>query len=304
MAERTRPFWLLAVLAVVVLVVAGVGGAFLYLHQHPASSAGPRLVGLGDNVTVNYIGKFGSGPEQGRVFDTSIESVAKNNQTWPKSLEYSFRVNASFVPLGVHVAPNTPAGGYSINNTTFGGVVTGFWQGMIGMAGNQTRWVTIPASLAYGPLHPNCLVTADLVVTVPVLVSLPITNFTTSYPGVAKSAGTSFKDPTYGWPAVVFSVNATSVTVQNLPALGFSSSAPGWPITVTNVTGGNITVTNDITNANVGLVLGHSTSSVCSSSKFIVSAVDPAAGTFTENYNSEVTGQTLIFGITVVDIYG
>jgi hypothetical protein len=106
----------------------------------------------------------------------------------------------------------------------------------------------------------------------------------------------------YGWPDLVLSVNATSVTVQNLPLFGYRSTTPGWPIAVTNVSGGNISVTNEITSTNVGLVLGHSSTTVCSTSKFIVSAVDPVAGTFTENFNSEVVGQTLIFEMTLVAI--
>jgi len=301
MAERTHSFWVLFVLVVAVLVAAGVGGGWLYEHDHPALGSGPTVVAIGDNVSVDYIGLFGSGPQQHLVFDTSIKSVADNNLTWPKALEYSYRNVSDFVPLGVHVGPS---GSYTINNTTYGPVVTGFWQGLLGMAGNQTRWITIPPALGYGALNQSCLVKAPLVSTIPELVTVPVANFSTQYGGISKVPGILFVDPTYGWPDIVFSVNASAITVERIPAVGFTSSTPGWPISVTAVAGGSITVANQITPANVGLLLGHSTRSVCSQTSYIISAVDPANGTYTDNFNTEVTGQTLAFRVTVINIYG
>jgi FKBP-type peptidyl-prolyl cis-trans isomerase 2 len=304
MAEHPPSIWVIALFVVVILVVAGVAGAFFYEQNHRAAAAGPRTVAVGDNVTVNYIGLFGSGAEQGRVFDTSELSVARDNLSWPKSLEYTPRGNASaYTPLGVHVGPNSPSSGYTINNTTFGGVVTGFWEGIIGLAGNQTESITIPPGLAYGPSNASCLVSVPLVVRIPVVVSMPATSFATNYPNVTNAVGTEFTDPTYHWSDLILSANSTSVSVENLPPLGFVSSPNGWPVSVTNVSNGVITVTNEITPADAGLLLGHSKSSVCSSKNFIVSAVNAGAGTYTENFNREVAGQTLIFVVTVVDIY-
>jgi len=304
MAEPRRRPWMFVLLAVVVLIVAGVGGEVLHLYNQPNPKAGPRTVAIGDNVTVQYIGVLGSGPQQGYVFDTSILSVANDNVTWPKALEFSYRGNTSqYAALGVHIGPNAPSGGYVINNTTFGGVVTGFWQGILGMAGNQTKWVTFPPSLGYGPDLSSCLVSAPLVATVPVLTAMPISNFTAEFPVVQKLAGVTFLDPTYGWLDQVFSVNATTVTIQSQPSVGFTSSTIGWPITVTAISGGNISVTNDITGANVGRILGNSSQTVCGQDHFIISAVNPANGTYTRNFNTQVTGATLIFRITVVDIY-
>jgi hypothetical protein len=300
MAERTRPFWVLFLLVVVVLVAGGVGGGWLYYHNHPTPGGGPRVVGLGDNVSVDYVGMFGSGPETGRVFDTSIQSIANNNLTWPKSLEYSYRNSSDFTPLGVHVGPG---GGYTLNNTTYGSVVPGFWQGLLGLAGNQSRWVTIPPALGYGAINQSCLVSAPLVAKVPQLIAVPYANFSAQYPGVERGPGNMFVDPTYGWTDLVFSSNDSAVTIEQLPTVGFTSNAPGWPITVTAVSGGNITISNGVSSANVGLLLGHSSQPVCSRTAFIISAVDPANGTFIENFNTEVTGQTLIFRVTVVDIF-
>ncbi|MGP8077714.1 MAG: hypothetical protein ACLQD8_06645 [Thermoplasmata archaeon] len=304
MAERSPSIWVLTLGVVAILVAAGSGGAYLYLQNHRAPSAGPRTVGLGENVTVNYVGVFGSGPEQGRVFDTSILADARNNLSWPKSLEYTFRSNLSqYAPLGVHVDPNTPRNGYTGHGVTFGGVVTGFWRGLLGLPGNVTATITIPPALGYGPANASCILSAPLVDHLPVLFSISSSKFLTTYPNVTRSAGIEFKDPTYGWTDLVLSVNATTVTVENLPPVGFTSKPGTWSLTVTNISAGEITLTNDIAPSQAGLLLGNSKTSVCSSKQFIISAVDPGAGTFEENFNHEVVGQTLIFLVTVVDIY-
>lgn len=304
MAAQGFSAWFTLSLVVIVLVVGGVGIGYFYHENHRPPAAGPRTVALGDNVTVNYIGSFALGPEKGRIFDTSILGIAKNNQSYPKSLEFSFRANVSqYLPLGVYVGPNPPSSGYSNHNTSFGGVVTGFWRGLIGLEGNRTATLTIPPSRGYGPLNTSCLVTAPLVYHLPVVRTLPASGFAQAYPNVTKSVGTEFADPTYGWEDLVLSANVTSVSVENLPAVGFVSSTTHWPVTVTNISAGEITLVNDLTSGNVGTVKGHATTSVCSQSTFIVSAVDAANGTYTENFNREVIGQTLVFTVTVVDIY-
>jgi len=305
MATQQPSRILFAVLVVVVIVAASVGAALLYEFNKPKGVSSSLIVQNGDNVTVNYIGSFGSGAQTGRVFDTSFYSVATNNGSYPKSLEFTLRGGPStYTPLGVHVGPSAPSGGYSVGNYSFGTVVTGFWQGLIGLAGNQSHTVVIPPSLGYGPLNSSCLRTAPLVTTVPVLAFVPIGQFATLYPGISATVGVQFPDPTYGWNDTIFAVNATSVTVQSLPSLGEKSSPNGLPFVVSGLNATTITIASLLTPANAGLVPGHVASGgLCGQSKFIVSSVDPGAGTLTENFNSEVTGETLVFSVTVVDIF-
>jgi FKBP-type peptidyl-prolyl cis-trans isomerase 2 len=304
-----RPSYIpLVILVVVVVAAAGAGSALLYLHYLPKGS-GPQTVALGDNVTVNYIGFFGSTPQAGRVFDTSIYSVATNNATYPKSLEYTPRPSvANYTPLPFYVGGSVPSGGYSFGGQTFSTVITGFWQGVIGMAGNTTRVITIPSSAAYGPLNQSCVFSLPLSYTVPVNFLVPGAQFSSLYPGVEPLAGIQFKDPVYGWNDTVLSANQTSVVVQNQPATGFVSYPNGWPVLVTNVSGsgaGAITLVNQLTVASSGLVLGHSARSqtYCGQSQFIVSSVDESTGTYTANYNREVIGATLVFQVTIVGIW-
>jgi hypothetical protein len=295
-------FGFLAFVVAVVVAVAGAGAGVLYVVQHPKVPSGPLTVAFGDNVTVNYIGLFGSGPEQGKVFDTSIQSVATNNASWPKSLEYTPRNASGYTPLPVHVGP-APSSGYNVSNVTYSGVIAGFWKGLIGLAVNQTRWVDVPVSEGYGPLDTACLVTAPLVRSIPAVTTFTPTAFADKYSQVDAAAGVSFADPTYGWTDEVLSANATAVVVAFLPHVGETVSPYGWSIVVTNVTSSTITLTSQLTPSSVGEVAGSITGvTVCGTTDFLVWSVSPAAGTYVQNYNREVVGEELVFVVTIATI--
>ena len=291
----------LAFLVAIVVVVAGVGVGLLYEHNHPKAPSSPQTVQVGDNVTVNYIGLFGSGPQEGKVFDTSIQSVATDNATYPKSLQYTPRSTGGYTPLPVHVGPNTPGSGYNVSGTTYGGVVTGFWKGLVGLAVNQTRWITVTPDQGYGPLDTSCLTTYPLVQTIPSFVSLTPTAFAKAYPKASAAAGATFVDPTYGWVDTVASSTATAVVVAYGPTAGQVVSPYGWAMLVRNISSNTLTLVSQLTPSSVGSVAGSIANvSVCSTSKFLLWGVDLSAGTFTANYNKEVVGETLIFVVTLV----
>jgi hypothetical protein len=307
MAEPGPSRLLLVILIVVAIVCAGVGAWGVHYYLQPKSVPSILTVQVGDNATVNYIGSFGSGGEIGRTFDTSIFSVYQNNVTYPKSLEFALSHSgnpANYTPLPTHIGSS---GQYTIGNLTFGTTVTGFWQGLVGMTGNSTRFIVIPASLGYGPLNPACTRTLSLGFTVPVYVTLSTSQFATTYPGVSASIGTTFTDPLYGWSDLVLNANATAVVVDHLPTLGQTSTSGGWNITVTGITSTEISVLNLLTPGNYGRVLGtFTTPQTCngqSQGHFLIANVNPTRGTYTINWNSEVTGQTLVFRVTVVDIF-
>lgn len=299
---------LVAVLIVVIVAVGGVGAYAVNHYLEPRPTAPIATAQIGSNVTVNYVGYFASGPQTGKVFDTSVYSVYQNNASYPKSLEFAFGHSGSpsaYHPLGVHVGPATAQ--YTVGNQTFSGVVTGFWRGIVGMATNQTRFVTIPVDLAYGPLDPACEATEPLSFPVPVLRYYTPANFTVSFPGTSPSGGTTFLDPNYGWTDLVFSSNASTVTVESLPSPGQTLHFAGWNATVTGVNATTITIVNDITPQNYGSVVGTFPSGrACgggpSASHFLIAGVNAATGTYTINWNTEVTGQSLLFRVTLVAI--
>jgi FKBP-type peptidyl-prolyl cis-trans isomerase 2 len=304
MAARPHSFVTLAVLVVLAVVGAGVGAGVLHHFDTAPAANGPRTVVVGDNVTVNYIGIMGSGPQEGRVFDTSNQSVAQNNTSYPKTLEFTYRANGSnYTPLGVYVGPSAPSGGYNLSGLTFVSVVTGFWRGLLGMSVNETRALTMPPSLAYGPANASCERTGNLNTTLPVVTYLAPANFTKAYPKATAVAGTTFVDPTYDWTDYVASVNSSSVAVVYEPPLGAVASPNGWPMEVSAKTSSTITLSSELTAVNAGHVLGNGTAKVCGESKFIVSAVNVQAGTYTQDYNPEVAGATLIFVVTLVAFY-
>jgi FKBP-type peptidyl-prolyl cis-trans isomerase 2 len=302
------------VFVVMTLVAAGGLAGFAYYHSRPTSPPARLTVQEGGNATVNYIGYFGSGPESGRVFDTSIYSVAVNNASYPKAVGFHYRGSeANYTPLGVYIGPNAPSGGYMINNVSFVSVVTGFWQGLVGLPGNESKTLVIPPDLGYGPQNPACLRTLPLTYTLPLIATFSAAGFSSAYPGVTPLTGVVFPDPHYGWNDTVLAANSSFVTVENLPSVGYVASPAGWPVLVTAITGtpngaGAITLYNELNPSQAGHLLGKDFNGTgpCSSSsngQFIVSAVDPAAGTYTENFNEEVQGQILIFVVTVIDIY-
>jgi hypothetical protein len=300
----------LVVLIVVVLVGAGVGTGYLYYHNLPPSSSSQMTVQIGDNVTVSYIGILGSGPEQGKVFDTSVYSVATNNATWPKALQFGFRGGPStYTLLGVHVGSITTAN-ETLNNYTFSSVVPGFWQGLVGLPTNVSHSIVVPTSLGY-PAYP-CSVVLPLKFQVPVLQTLAGTAFQTAYPGILATTGATFTDPHYGWTVQILSANSTSVTIQNLAQVGEIGHPSSWGTLVTNVSTapngtGEITLVNQLSPSQAGHLAGTNSPGVscggATSTRYIVSSVNLGAGTYTEDYNQEVGGQTLIFIVKVVALF-
>jgi hypothetical protein len=312
MAEPRPSLILPIVLVVLVIVGAGVGVGLLYEYNHPAPRGPTPTVAVGDNVTVNYIGVLGSGPQAGRVFDTSLYSVATNNVSYPKSLEFAYRGSAAnYTPLPVLVGPS---GSYTIGNLTFGTVVTGFWQGLIGVPTNHTISITVPPDLGYGPVISNCTAVRPLTVTVPVQITVTLSEFATAYPGETPTPGTEFTDPSYGWTDFVLSSNSTGAVVVNLPPLGWKVPSASWPIVVTGLNSTVITLTNQLTAQNDGVTLGNVPSTtVCGTHRFLVTSVNSLNGTYSVLYDysssagghvsAEIQGQTLVFQVTVVRIY-
>jgi FKBP-type peptidyl-prolyl cis-trans isomerase len=291
-------------------VGAGIGAGVYYYKDQPNAAPNSNLVQVGDNVTVTYIGILGSGAEQGRVFDTSVYDVATNNATYPKALQFGYRGSAAaYTQLDVYVG-QLPVANYTINNLTFIQVVPGFWQGLVGIPTNVTHTIVVPPNLGYAAY--SCNVVKPLTFQLPVTQTLAGTDFQKLYPGVEATTGTSFTDPTYGWTVDILSANSTSITLQNLAKVGSTSSPNGWPVEVTNVTStangsGAITLVNELSPSSAGHLGGSTTASVScggsSASKYIVTAVNESAGTYTEDFNEEVSGQTLIFLVKVIDLF-
>jgi hypothetical protein len=300
----------LIVLVVLILVGAGAAAGYVYEKNQTAAPSGPTLVAVGDNVTVTYIGVLASGPEEGKVFDTSVYGVATNNATWPKALQFGFRGGPStYTQLGVHVG-SLNASNVTLDNYSFVQVVTGFWEGLVGIPTNVTHTIVVPTALGY-PAYP-CNVVQPLQIQVPVVQTLPGTEFQKLYPGTTATTGATFADPHYGWSVLILSANASSVTIENLAQVGAVSHPNGWGVTVESIAStangsGTITLGNDLTQSDAGKIQGTSTTGIAcgpsTSTRYIISDVNETAGTYTEDYNQEVGGQTLIFLVKVINLF-
>ena len=126
----------ISALVALVVIVAAVTGTFLYLKYVQTPE---KVVEEGDCVVVNYIGKYAS---NGTVFDTSYESVAKENGIYD--------ANRTYQPLKIFVNPHrnlpTPKG-YE-NYTSY--MIRGFLEALIGMKKGENKTVSIPPEKAYG----------------------------------------------------------------------------------------------------------------------------------------------------------
>src|SRR5437870_13684882 len=76
---------------VVILVVAILGVYYGYVV--PKLAAPPLRAQGGDQVQVDYVGTF---VENGLVFDTSLQAIARDNASYPKA--FMFAWHASYAP--------------------------------------------------------------------------------------------------------------------------------------------------------------------------------------------------------------
>jgi FKBP-type peptidyl-prolyl cis-trans isomerase 2 len=106
-----------------------------------------NAVKIGDNISVDYTGSF----VDGKVFDTSIKTVAQANNLTPRDV---------YEPLKFKVGQKPSA------------VIAGFDKGVIGMKKGQTRLLTIPPEEAY-PINPNMIQVAPIVQDLPATRTIP-----------------------------------------------------------------------------------------------------------------------------------
>ncbi len=102
----------------------------------------------GDNISVNYIGSF----PDGKVFDTNIETVAKENNLFDPEKKYT--------PFQFIVGT--------------GQVIQGFDEGVIGMKVDESKTFTIPPEKAY-PIKPNLIRVVPIILDLPANDTLPRT---------------------------------------------------------------------------------------------------------------------------------
>ena len=270
---------LIGVLVVVIAILA------VYFGFIVPKFAGPPLrARAGDDVLVDYVGRF----ENGLVFDTSLLAVAQDNASNPKA--FAFNWHPTWQPLEVK-----SVGG--------GEVVKGFDLGIQGLAVGDATTIVVPADLGYGPADPAKIFVKPLLESVPVHLTMDTSDFASTYKTPAVS-GTNTTDPFWGWPATV-SVSGSVVTVTNSPT-------PGQILHPYNAWEARVDSIDDAANGGVGAILVRHDLDASSVDRigfrngnavlFTVTAVDLVAGTYTLDYNNPTMGRTLIFEVTMIRV--
>ncbi len=284
---------LIALLIVAVLLAISLAGIY-YLQKPVNEGQDIPVVEEGDTVKVDYIGTF----EDGRVFDTTLYDVAKDNITYPKSVSFELKEKGLYAPFSFKVGA--------------GSTIPGFDKGVRGLHLNQTVTVVIPPDQGYGELDMSKVKTIPIVQEVPVKVTMAFDDFGNKFSHTPE-VGLTVKDPFWGWNITVMAVSSDTVTYYNMPEL-HQTITPygnpevrenrGWYCDVISIDStanngsGLIKVKNLLTRENINVTGGTDQNGQL----FTILDVDEKSGTISLNYNQEVVGKTLIFKLTVVDI--
>jgi FKBP-type peptidyl-prolyl cis-trans isomerase 2 len=266
-----------------IAIAVSLGAFWVFYVQQPPASSTPHTAEPGDTVTIEYIGTF---EDTGRVFDTSRESVARDNVSYAKAVSFSWRAN--WQPFTFQVGS--------------GSAIKGFDTGVRGMSVGQTKRIVVPPADGYGPLDMTKVFERPLVQEVPARVVMNDTAFTEKY-GTRAVNGLIVIDPFWNWNATA-SVTNDIVTVTNSPAIGQRVRPyDAWNAVVESIDDsanngtGIVYVHHLLGPDDGGNVLGHDSGQV-----FIVSSVDLARGVYVVNFNNEVVGRTLVFDVTLASL--
>lgn len=268
---------------IVLLVAIGILLGVYYAYVVPVRPEAALVALPGDTVLAQYVGTFEA---TGAVFDTSSLTVARDNASYLKAFSFSWR--ARWEGLTFKIGDGT--------------MIPGFDRGVIGMREDETKTIRVPPADGYGAADPSKVVSRLLVETVPVRITMDLAEFAATYSG-EPSSGAQVIDPVWGWPAIVTVADAVA-TVTNSPEVG-SRIRPygGWDAIVVSIDDaanegeGAIVVRHLLETGHVDLVGGAE-----DGADFYVSAVDPLGGTWTQDFNRQVVGRTLIFVVTLTSI--
>lgn len=277
----------LLIVLIAVLMVSASTVVILIYQGEQSEEGSDDVVAVGQTIKVNYIGKL----LDGRVFDTSLITVANDDAAYPKTLSFTKRSNSSYTPLSFEVGA--------------GRMIAGFDEAVVGMKVGESKTVTLTPDEAYGDMDPSKLVTFQLTEEVPLLLTFTASTFKAEY-GVDAAQGLTVADPMYGWDATVYEYDeqADRVTVKNVPTLNalyhiYGTGSVGWDVKVTGIDSNAdlITLQHQLDEGDSDMIKGSD-----GTSTFFIIDVDEDSGTAVRNYNTELLGKSLVFTITIVSI--
>ncbi len=264
-------------------------------------------VKVGDNISIDYIGHL----PDGKVFDTSIEKVAVENNVFTPGREYK--------PLNFTVGK--------------GEVIQGLDEGVVGMKVGESRVLTIPPEKGYGPVLPFLIKVIPRIQSIPAtqviqkVLEVPIQQFESAV-GQAHYVGEIVKIPGTNINFTILNITSSNVSVSYNLKVGdtiWSSGAP-WNETVVKIDDKNITIKSDVSlnetiqlqgapwnttviglnNTNITLRHNPIPDTVVTTQNMFGQIV-PMRISFNEtsiimDQNQEYAGKTLIFNVTLKSI--
>ncbi len=258
----------------------------------------------GDNISVNYIGRL----TDGKVFDTNIESVAKENNLYNPGINYT--------PLQFVVGT--------------GAVIPGFDENVIGMTVGESKTFTILPEKGY-PYNPNLVKTSPIIQDIPINNTLPRTINVSlgefeQYFGTNHTVGDSVELPNTNINLTIRNISSEVSLAYDLKMGSevWDAGSP-WNETVIKVEDKNFTLRPNVTKDMIvqfpnapwnTTVIGINSTNITLRHNPIPPTTVTIPGIFGNikmkisfnetsiimDQNTELAGKTLIFNVTVVSI--
>ena len=260
----------------------------------------------GDNISVNYIGRL----TDGKVFDTNIEAVAKENNL--------FNPEKKYTPLQFVVGS--------------GKVIPGFDEGVVGMKVGDSKTIQIPPEKGYGLIDPMIIQTIPIIENVsatreiPKVFEVPLNQFEGTL-GPNHKVGEIVQIPDTNINLTILNITSNVSLSYNLKVGDqmWSSGAP-WNDTVVKIDEKNITIKANVSKNEViqlqgapwnTTVIGLNNVNITLRHNAIPDTVIPIQNMFGQmipmrvsfnetsiimDKNPELAGKTLVFNVTLVSI--
>jgi FKBP-type peptidyl-prolyl cis-trans isomerase 2 len=260
----------------------------------------------GDNISVNYIGRL----PDGKVFDTNIETVAKENNL--------FNPEKNYIPLQFVVGTKK--------------VIRGFDEGVLGMKVGDSKIITIPPEKGYGLINPMLIQAMPRIENVsatreiPKVFDVPLNQFEGTL-GPNHSIGEIVKIPDTNINVTILNITSKVSLSYNLKVGGeiWESWVP-WNETVVKIDEKNITIKANVSKNeivqlqgapwnttviglnNVNITLRHNAiPDTMIPIQNMLGQMIPMKLSFNEtsiilDKNPELAGKTLVFNVTLVSI--
>jgi FKBP-type peptidyl-prolyl cis-trans isomerase 2 len=258
-------------------------------------------VKIGDNVSVDYTGSL-----NGSVFDTSVESVAKENNLYVD--------NRTYKPILFTVGK--------------GQLITGVEEGIVGMKVGESKTLVIPPEKAYGPKNPQLIQTIPIIQNLPLIrnfskvFAIPVSKFNSTF-GADHEIGDSIKIPNTNINLMILNMSvASNVLVSYNLSVGSNISADApWNDTVIKIDDRNITVKSGAEKGETfrfgGVPWNTTVINVDSENVTLMHSRIPDTSMqggairvhFNDTYiimdqNNKLVGETLVFNVTIRSIVG